>query len=48
MKKRIFSILNQVNKVILPKLSKKDPEKLKKWEMGILAYRYYVLIKSLD
>lgn len=48
MKKRFFTMLNQLNKAVLPRLSKKDPAKLKRWEMGILAYRYYVLINSLD
>lgn len=48
MKKKFFKILNDINKAILPKYSKKDPTKLTKLQQGILAYRYYVLTNSLD
>ncbi|WBV61778.1 hypothetical protein PFY12_06550 [Chryseobacterium camelliae] len=48
MKKSFFRLLNRMNKVILPKLSDKDPNKLTKFQKGILAYRYFVLINSLD
>lgn len=48
MKKLFFKILNRFNKAVLPKLSKKNPLKLTKLEKGITAYRYYVLINSLD
>ncbi|REC59141.1 hypothetical protein DRF65_27590 [Chryseobacterium pennae] len=48
MKKSFFRLLNVINKKILPKLSKKDPNKLTKVEKGILAYRYFVLVNSLD
>jgi hypothetical protein len=48
MKKSFFRWLNRVNKVVLPKLSDKDPNKLTKIQKGILAYRYYVLVNSLD
>lgn len=48
MKKSIFKFLNTVNKAILPKLSDKDPSKLTKLQKGILAYRYFVLINSMD
>lgn len=48
MKKSFFHLLNKMNKVILPKLSNKDPNKLTKFQKGILAYRYFVLINSLD
>ena len=48
MKKSIFRVLNKLNKAILPKLSGKDPSKLTKWEQGLLAYRYYILTRSLD
>ncbi|SHF20822.1 hypothetical protein SAMN05443633_103249 [Chryseobacterium arachidis] len=33
---------------MLPKLSDKDPNKLTKIQKGILAYRYFVLVNSLD
>ncbi|WP_165384656.1 hypothetical protein [Sphingobacterium corticibacterium] len=48
MTKSIFRLLNKLNRSILPKLSGKDPSKLTKWEQAILAYRYYVLTRSLD
>lgn len=48
MKKSIFRLLNKINKSILPKLSGKDPAKLTKLQKGILAYRYFVLINSMD
>lgn len=48
MKKSFFRMLNKINKTILPKLSGKDPNKLTKLEKGILAYRYFVLVNSLD
>lgn len=48
MKKSFFRFLNRINKGILPKLSDKDPSKLTKIQKGILAYRYFVLINSMD
>ena len=41
-KKRGFQFLAKLNKLILPSLYKKDIKKLKKWEMMIAAYRYWV------
>jgi len=37
-----FKILARVNKRIFPSMCKKDMGKLKKWEMLIVAYRYWV------
>jgi hypothetical protein len=48
MKKSFFRFINKINKAILPKLSDKDPLKLTKFQKGILAYRYFVLVNSLD
>ncbi|AZA90973.1 hypothetical protein EG344_14960 [Chryseobacterium sp. G0162] len=48
MKKSLFRLLNVINKKVLPKLSNKDPNTLTKVEKGILAYRYFVLVNSLD
>ncbi|MBK1897971.1 hypothetical protein [Chryseobacterium paridis] len=48
MKKSFFRLLNTINKKILPKLSDKDPSSLTKIQKGILAYRYFVLVNSLD
>ncbi|MBW7675908.1 hypothetical protein [Chryseobacterium chendengshani] len=48
MKKSFFRLLNKINKKVLPKLSDKDPAKLTKMQKAILAYRYFVVINSLD
>jgi len=48
MKKSFFRFLNRINKAVLPKLSDKDPNTLTKFQKGILAYRYFVLIHSLE
>lgn len=48
MKKSVFRLLNKINKAVLPKLSGRDPAKLTKLQKGILAYRYFVLINSMD
>lgn len=48
MKKSVFKILNSINKTILPKYSKQDPSKLNKLQQLVVAYRYYILINSLD
>lgn len=48
MKKSFFRFLNRINKAVLPKLSRKDPTKLTKLEKAILAYRYFVLTRSLN
>ena len=41
-KKILFQFLAKLNKLILPSLYKKDMKKLKKVEMLIIAYRYWV------
>ena len=46
-KKIIFQFLAKLNKLILPSLYKKDMKKLKKVEMLIIAYRYWVTKNSL-
>jgi hypothetical protein len=45
----IFKIVAKLNKLILPSFTKQrlDPAKAKKWQLAILAYRYYVTTKSL-
>lgn len=48
MKKQVFKILAKLNKVILPSLYKKDPNKLTAFQKVILGYRYWVLTKTLD
>ncbi|MCA6378405.1 MAG: hypothetical protein IM574_12790 [Cytophagales bacterium] len=47
MKKSLFKTLALINKVILPRYSKKDITKLSKFEKMIVAYRYWVTLNSL-
>jgi hypothetical protein len=47
-KKQLFKILASVNKVIMPRFSRKDITRLSKIEKGLVAYRYWVTINSLD
>ena len=46
-KKILFQFLAKLNKLILPSLYKKDMKKLKKVEMLVIAYRYWVTKNSL-
>jgi len=48
MKKFVFNMLAQLNKVILPRYSKRDINKLSKLDKAIVAYRYWVTIHVLD
>jgi len=48
MKKGIFKALAKINKLVLPSLYKKDPNKLSTIQKAILGYRYWVLTKALD
>ncbi len=48
MKKTLFTLLNRINKLILPRYSDQDPSKLSKLQQIVVAYRYYILIRSLD
>ncbi len=47
-KKHLFKILAQLNKVIMPRFSKRDITRLSKIEKGLVAYRYWITINSLD
>jgi len=47
-KKHLFKILAQLNKAIMPRFSKRDITRLSKIEKGLIAYRYWVTINSLD
>jgi hypothetical protein len=46
----MFKILAKINKLVLPSFTKKrlDLTKAKKWQMAIIAYRYYVTTRALD
>jgi hypothetical protein len=48
MQKQIFKILAQLNKLIMPRISKKDITRLSKSDKLIVAYRYWVTKNSLD
>ncbi|MFN6090075.1 MAG: hypothetical protein ACK47E_15130 [Cyclobacteriaceae bacterium] len=48
MKKSVFQVLALINKVVLPRYSKKDVTKLTSLEKAIVGYRYWVTINSLD
>lgn len=47
-KKAIFKILARINKVIMPRYSKKGITKLSKFEKAMVGYRYYVTKNALD
>lgn len=46
----MYKLLAKINKIILPSFTKKqlDPAKAKKWQLAILAYRYYVTSRALS
>lgn len=48
MKKILFKVMAKLNKVILPRISKKDITRLSKMDKAIVAFRYWVTINSLD
>lgn len=49
-KKAMFKVLAKINKLLLPSLTKQglDVTKAKKWQMALIAYRYYVTSRALD
>jgi hypothetical protein len=49
-KNRMFKILAQINKLILPSFTKSglDLAKANKWQMAIIGYRYYVTTRALE
>jgi len=48
--KTLYILLAKLNKAILPSFTKQklDPSKAKKWQLAILAWRYYITCKALD
>jgi DNA-directed RNA polymerase subunit H (RpoH/RPB5) len=48
MQKKIFKILAQLNKWILPRISRKDITRLSKTDKLIVAYRYWITKNALD
>jgi hypothetical protein len=48
MKRSAFRILAWLNKMILPRMSKKDLTKLTKTQKAIVAWRYWVTTNTLE
>jgi hypothetical protein len=48
MKKTLFKVLAFLNRMLLPRMSKRDLTKLKKWEKAIVAWRYWVTTNALE
>ena len=50
MTRKFFQILAKINKIILPSFSKQRLSigEAKKWQLAILAYRYYVTKQALS
>lgn len=46
-KRFLFKVLAGMNKLILPKYSKRDITKLSKMDKALVAYRYWVTTNSL-
>jgi hypothetical protein len=47
-RKSFFKALAKVNKVILPRYSKRDINKLSKIDKALVAYRYWVTINAVE
>jgi hypothetical protein len=48
MKKIAFQFLAKVNKLILPRYSKRDITRLSKLDKAIVAFRYWVTIHAIE
>jgi hypothetical protein len=48
MKKLFFKTLAKINKIIMPRFSQRDLQRLSKFEKGLVAYRYWVTLNALD
>jgi hypothetical protein len=48
-KKEMYKLLAKLNKLLLPSFTKRglDITKAKKWQKALLAYRYFITMKSL-
>ncbi|AWI26956.1 SsrA-binding protein [Flavobacterium pallidum] len=46
----MFTLLAKINKYLLPSFTKKglDPAKAKKWQLALIAWRYYVTVRALE
>ena len=50
MKKTFFRVLARLNKWLLPSMSKRqiDLSRAPKWQLALVAWRYYVTARALD
>ncbi|MBI1769350.1 MAG: hypothetical protein HY015_10035 [Bacteroidetes bacterium] len=48
MKKIAFHFLAKLNKLIMPRYSKRDITKLSKLDKALVAYRYWVTIHAIE
>jgi len=46
----MYKFLAKINKILLPSFTKQqlDLAKAKKWQMALIAYRYYVTCRAID
>lgn len=46
----MYKVLAKINKLLLPSFTKHqlDLAKAKKWQMALIAYRYYVTCRAID
>jgi hypothetical protein len=47
MKKSLFRLLASINRVMLPRYSKRDITRLSKLDKAIVAYRYWITKNAL-
>jgi hypothetical protein len=47
-RKSLFRFLAKLNKIVLPRYSKRDLTKLTAVDKALIAYRYWVTIHALD
>lgn len=48
MKKSMYQILAGINKILLPRYSKRDFARLSKVGKALVAYRYWVTIHAIE
>lgn len=48
LKKSLFRMLVKINKLILPRYSKRDIMKLSTMGKAVVGFRYWVLVNALD
>lgn len=48
LKKIAFKVLAKINKVLLPRYSRRDINRLSTFDKALVAYRYWVTKNALD